>query len=79
MYGYSEDNLKALHQITDEVFVISNKPQLSIIQKMKQIPCDIMATGIHKVPMDYFFARHVIKSTNIPYAKYAQSNVTKVI
>ena len=53
MYGYSEDNLKALHKITDEVFVVSNKPQLSLIQKMKQIPCDIMATGIHKVPMDY--------------------------
>ena len=57
MNEFSEDNLKALHQLTDEVFVISNKPQLSVVQKMKQISCDIMATGIHKVPMDYFFCK----------------------
>ena len=69
MYGYSEDNLKALHQITDEVFVISNKPQLSIIQKMKQIPCDIMATGIHKVPMDYFFCKTCDKEHKYPICK----------
>ena len=51
----NEDKLKALNQITDEVFVISNKPQLSLVKKMKQIPCDIMKTGVHKVAMDYFF------------------------
>ena len=69
MYGYSEDNLKALHKITDEVFVVSNKPQLSLIQKMKQIPCDIMATGIHKVPMDYFFCKTCDKEHKYPICK----------
>ena len=69
MYGYGEDNLKALHKITDEVFVVSNKPQLSLIQKMKQIPCDIMATGIHKVPMDYFFCKTCDKEHKYPICK----------
>ena len=69
MYGYSEDNLKALHQLTDEVFVISNKPQLSVVQKMKQISCDIMATGIRKVPMDYFFCKTCDKERKYPICK----------
>ena len=69
MYDSSEGNLKALHQLTDEVFVISNKPQLSIVQKMKQISCEIMATGIHKVPMDYFFCKTCDKEHKYPICK----------
>ena len=69
MDGYSEDNLKALHKLTDEVFVISNKPQLSVVQKMKQISCDIMATGIRKVPMDYFFCKTCDKERKYPICK----------
>ena len=69
MNEFSEDNLKALHQLTDEVFVISNKPQLSVVQKMKQISCDIMATGIHKVPMDYFFCKTCDKEHKYPICK----------
>ena len=69
MNDHSEDKLKALHKITDEVFVISNKPQLSVVQKMKQISCDIMATGIHKVPMDYFFCKTCDKERKYPICK----------
>ena len=54
MNRYSEDELRVLKQITEEVFVISNKPQLPFVQKMKQIPCDIMSTGSKKVVGDFF-------------------------
>jgi len=69
MRGRNEDKLKALRQLTDEVFVISNKPQLSIVQKMKQISCDIMATGIKKVAMDYFFCKTCDKEHKFPICK----------
>ena len=69
MNGFNEDNLKAFHKLTDEVFVISNKPQLSVVQKMKQIPCDIMATGIHKIPMEYFFCKTCDKERKFPICK----------
>ena len=65
----NEDKLKALNQITDEVFVISNKPQLSLVKKMKQIPCDIMKTGVHKVAMDYFFCKTCDKERKYPICK----------
>ena len=79
MRNHNEDKLKALKQLTDEVFVISNKPQLAIVQKMKQISCDIMATGIKKIAMDYFFVKHVIKSINFQYVKYVPKDAIKVI
>ena len=69
MRNRNEDKLKALHQLTDEVFVISNKPQLAIVQKMKQISCDIMSTGIKKVPMDYFFCKTCDKEHKFPICK----------
>ena len=69
MRNRNEDKLKALHQLTDEVFVISNKPQLGIVQKMKQIPCDIMATGIKKVAMDYFYCKTCDKEHKFPICK----------
>ena len=31
----SEEELRYLKQLTDEVFVMSNKPQLPLVQKMK--------------------------------------------
>ena len=34
MNRYSDDELRVLKQITEEVFVISNKPQLPFVQKM---------------------------------------------
>ncbi len=69
MRKHNEDKLKALRQLTDEVFVISNKPQLGIVQKMKQISCDIMATGIKKVAMDYFFCKTCDKEHKFPICK----------
>ena len=69
MYGYNEDLLKALRKITDEVFVVSNKPQLPLVQKMKEIPCDIMATGIHEGPMDYYFCKTCDKEYKYPICK----------
>ena len=66
---HNEDKLKALRQLTDEVFVISNKPQLGIVQKMKQISCDIMATGIKKVAMDYFYCKTCDKEHKFPICK----------
>ena len=66
---HNEDKLKALRQLTDEVFVISNKPQLGIVQKMKQISCDIMATGIKKIAMDYFFCKTCDKEHKFPICK----------
>ena len=52
---YSEDELHSLKQITDEVFIISNKPQLPLVQKMKKIQCDVMSTGYTKVEVDFFY------------------------
>ena len=69
MRHHNEDKLKALRQLTDEVFVISNKPQLGIIQKMKQISCDIMATGIKKIAMDYFYCKTCDKEHKFPICK----------
>ena len=69
MRNHNEDKLKALRQLTDEVFVISNKPQLGIIQKMKQINCDIMSTGIKKIAMDYFFCKTCDKEHKFPICK----------
>ena len=69
MRNHNEDKLKALRQLTDEVFVISNKPQLGIIQKMKQINCYIMATGIKKIAMDYFFCKTCDKEHKFPICK----------
>ena len=69
MRNHNEDKLKALKQLTDEVFVISNKPQLAIVQKMKQISCDIMATGVKKIAMDYFFCKTCDKEHKFPICK----------
>ena len=69
MNRYSEDELRVLKQITEEVFVISNKPQLPFVQKMKQIPCDIMSTGSKKVVGDFFFCKACDKEHKYPICK----------
>jgi hypothetical protein len=69
MNRYSEDELRVLKQITEEVFVISNKPQLPFVQKMKQIPCDIMSTGSKKVQGDFFFCKACDKEHKYPICK----------
>ena len=69
MNGYTEEDLKAFHKLTEEVYIISEKPQLAIVQKMKQIPCNILSTGIHKIPMDYFFCKTCDKEHKFPICK----------
>ena len=69
MNRYSEDELRILKQITEEVFVISNKPQLPFVQKMKQTPCDIMSTGFKKIQGDYFFCKACDKEHKYPICK----------
>ena len=69
MNRYSEDELRVLKQITEEVFVISNKPQLPFVQKMKQIPCDIMSTGFKKIQGDFFFCKACDKEHKYPICK----------
>ena len=69
MNRYSDDELRVLKQITEEVFVISNKPQLPFVQKMKQIPCDIMSTGSKKVQGDFFFCKACDKEHKYPICK----------
>ena len=66
---YSEDELRVLKQITEEVFVISNKPQLPFVQKMKQTPCDIMSTGFKKIQADFFFCKACDKEHKYPICK----------
>ena len=69
MNRYSEDELRVLKQITEEVFVISNKPQLTFVQKMKQTPCDIMSTGFKKIQGDFFFCKACDKEHKYPICK----------
>mgnify|MGYP004451844731 CR=1 FL=1 len=69
MHKHNEDEFKELKELTDEAFVKSNKPQLAIVQKMKQIPCNIMSTGPKKVAMDYFFCKVCDKEHKFPICK----------
>ena len=66
---YSEDELHSLKQITDEVFIISNKPQLPLVQKMKKIQCDVMSTGYTKVETDFFYCKTCDKDHKFPICK----------
>jgi len=66
---YSEDELHSLKQITDEVFIISNKPQLPLVQKMKKIQCDVMSSGYTKVEIDFFYCKTCDKDHKFPICK----------
>ena len=69
MDRYSEDELRILKQMSEEIFVISNKPQLPIVQKMKQTPCDIMSTGYKKYAGDFFYCKACDKEHKFPICK----------
>ena len=69
MDRYSEDELRILKQMSEEVFVISNKPQLPIVQKMKQTPCDIMSAGFKKYAGDFFYCKQCDKEHKFPICK----------
>ena len=69
MNRYSEDELRILKQMSEEVFVISNKPQLPFVQKMKQTACDIMSTGFKKVAGDFFYCKACDKEHKFPICK----------
>ena len=69
MDRYSEDELRILKQISEEIFVMSNKPQLPFVQKMKQIPCDIMSTGFKKIAGDFFYCKACDKEHKFPICK----------
>jgi len=58
-----------LKQMSEEVFVISNKPQLPFVQKMKQTACDIMSTGFKKVAGDFFYCKACDKEHKFPICK----------
>ena len=69
MDRYSEDEIRILKQMSEEVFVISNKPQLPFVQKMKQTACDIMSTGFKKVAGDFFYCKACDKEHKFPICK----------
>ena len=52
MKKFSEEELSKLKKLTDEIFVISNNPQLTVVQKMKKIDCCVMNTGLRRINMD---------------------------
>ena len=74
MKKFSEEELSKLKKLTDEIFVISNNPQLQVT-KDEKIDCYIMYTGLRKKNMDYFFCD---KEKNFQYVNNVQRNVTKV-
>ena len=54
---YSEEELQYLKKLSEEVFVISHKPQLPLVQKMKQNPCDVLSNGFTKVIGDFYYCK----------------------
>ena len=69
MKKFSEEELSKLKKLTDEIFVISNNPQLPVVQKMKKIDCYVMNTGLRKINMDYFFCKTCDKEHKFPICK----------
>ena len=66
---YTEDELHYLKQLTDEVFVISNKPQLPLVQKMKQTQCDVMINGFTKTIGEFCYCKTCDKEHKYPICK----------
>lgn len=60
-----EDKEK-LRKITDEIFLLSSKPQLPLVQKMKRIDCSVMDGGLRKFNMDYFYCKNCDKEHKFP-------------
>ena len=67
---YSEDELHYLKQLTDEVFVISNKPQLPLVQKMKQSQCEVMSSGFTKILGEFYYCKTCDKEHKYPICRY---------
>ena len=66
---YDEEELHYLKRLTEEVFVISNKPQLPLVQKMKQTPCEVMSNGFTKILGEFFYCKLCDKEHKYPICK----------
>ena len=66
---YNEEELRFLKQLTDEVFVISNKPQLPLVQKMKQTTCEVMSNGFTKIIGEFFYCKTCDKEYKYPICR----------
>ena len=73
----SDDEIIQLKRITDEVFMVSNKPQLPLVQKMKHTTCSIMKTGMRKTSMDYYYCKTCDKENKFPMCKYCAAKCHK--
>ena len=69
MKRYNEEELRVLKHLTEEVFVISNQPQLPIVQKMKENTCEIMYSGYKKVQGEFFYCKTCDKESKYPICK----------
>ena len=66
---YTVEELQYLKQLSEEVFIITNKPQLPLVQKMKQNPCDVLSNGFTKVIGEYFYCKSCDKEHKYPICK----------
>ena len=66
----SDDEISQLKRLTDEVFLISNKPLLPLVQKMKHTGCTIMATGVKKIVMEYCYCKTCDKENKFPMCTF---------
>ena len=66
---YTDDELRQLKQLTDEVFVMSNKPQLPLVKKMKQTFCDVSSSGFSKMKGDFYYCKTCDKEHKYPICK----------
>ena len=66
---YTEEELQYLKKLSEEVFVISNKPQLPLVQKMKQNSCDVLSNGFTKVIGDFYYCKSCDKEHKYPICK----------
>ncbi len=65
----TDEEINKLKKITDKVFLVLNKPQLSLVKRMKSIPCTIMRTGMRGINMDYFYCQTCDKEHKFPICK----------
>ena len=66
----SDDEINQLKRLTDEVFLISNKPLLPLVQKMKHTGCTIMSTGLKKIVMEYCYCKTCDKENKFPMCTF---------
>ena len=63
-------NINEINKILDEVFVVSKKPRLSLVQSNRAVKCTVMLSGPKKINMDYFFCKTCDKEHKLPICKY---------